>query len=52
MLHDIAYLPADKKAKDAFLTSQGKCVRAEPRFFNAVMENGIIEVPPFHTARA
>ncbi|MES2708191.1 MAG: type I-C CRISPR-associated protein Cas5c [Verrucomicrobiota bacterium] len=52
MLHDIAYLPADQKAKDSFLTGQGKCVRAEPRFFNAFMENGIIEVPPFHTSLA
>lgn len=52
MLHDIAYLPADKKAKDSFLTGQGKRVRTEPRFFNAKLENGIVEVPPFHTANA
>ena len=52
MLHDIAYLPADKKAKDSFLTGQGKRVRAEPRFFNAKLENGVVEVPPFHTANA
>jgi CRISPR-associated protein Cas5d len=52
MLHDIAYLSADKKAKDSFLTGQGKRVRAEPRFFNAKMENGVVEVPPFHTANA
>jgi CRISPR-associated protein Cas5d len=52
MLHDIAYLPADKNNKDSFLTGQGKRVRAEPRFFNAKMENGIINVPPFHTANA
>ncbi|RYD29108.1 MAG: type I-C CRISPR-associated protein Cas5, partial [Verrucomicrobiaceae bacterium] len=38
MLHDIAYLPADKKSKDSFLTGQGKCVRAEPRFFNPIMQ--------------
>lgn len=50
MLHDIAYLPADKKAKDSFLTGQGKRVRTEPRFFNAKLENGVIEVPPFQTA--
>ncbi len=52
MLHDIAYLPADQKAKDSFLTGQGKRVRAEPRFFNAKLENGILTVPPFHTANA
>lgn len=52
MLHDIAYLPADKKAKDSFLTGQGKRVRAEPRFFKAQLENGVIHVPPFHTANA
>ena len=52
MLHDIAYQPADKKAKDSFLTGQGKRVRAEPRFFNAQLINGIIEVPPFQSAIA
>ncbi len=52
MLHDIAYLPADKKAKDSFLTGQGKRVRAEPRFFKAEIQNGIIEVPPFDHATA
>jgi CRISPR-associated protein Cas5d len=52
MLHDIAYLPADKKAKDSFLTGQGKRVRAEPRFFKAEIKNGIIEVPPFDHAKA
>jgi CRISPR-associated protein Cas5d len=44
MLHDIAYLPCDKKAKDSFLTGRGKRVRAEPRFFNAKIENGIIDI--------
>jgi CRISPR-associated protein Cas5d len=52
MLHDIAYLPADKNAKDSFLTGQGKRVRTEPRFFNAKLENGVITIPPFHTATA
>jgi CRISPR-associated protein Cas5d len=52
MLHDIAYLPADKNAKDSFLTGQGKRVRTEPRFFNAKLVNGVIEVPPFQTATA
>jgi len=50
MLHDIAYLPADKNAKDSFLTGQGKRVRAEPRFFNAKLNNGSVEIPPFHAA--
>lgn len=44
MLHDIAYLPCDKKAKDSFLTGRGKRVRAEPRFFNAKIKNGVIDV--------
>jgi CRISPR-associated protein Cas5d len=44
MLHDITYLPADKKTKDSFLTGQGKRVRAEPRFFKAQIENGVIDV--------
>jgi len=52
MLHDIAFHPADKNAKDSFITSQGKRVRAEPRFFNAELKDGILEVPPFHTTTA
>ena len=52
MLHDIAYLPADKKAKDSFLTGQGKRVRAEPRFFKANLENGVVHVPPLAIANA
>lgn len=52
MLHDIAYIPAEKNAKDSFLTGQGKRVRTEPRFFNAKLENGIIEVPPLQSATA
>jgi CRISPR-associated protein Cas5d len=52
MLHDIRYLPATAADKDSFLTGQGKRVRTEPRFFNAEMKNGIIEVPPFDQAKA
>ncbi len=52
MLHDITYLPADKTVKDSFLTGQGKRVRTEPRFFNAKLENGIIEVPTLQSATA
>ncbi len=52
MLHDIAYLPADKKEKDSFLTSRGKRVRSEPRFFNAKLNNGVINVLPFSDASA
>ena len=51
MLHDIAYLPAKKKDKDAFLTSRGRLVRAEPRFFDAKIENGIVNVPPFNQTK-
>jgi len=52
MLHDITYIPAEKNAKDSFLTGQGKRVRTEPRFFNAKLENGIVEVPPLQSATA
>lgn len=51
MLHDIAYLPATEKDKDAFRTSQGKLVRAEPQFFDAKLEDGIVHVPPFKQAK-
>ena len=52
MLHDIAYLPSTKATKDSFLTGRGKWVRAEPRFFNAKLDGGVIQVPPFDTANA
>jgi len=52
MLHDIAFLPADKNNKDSFLDGQGKRVRAEPRFFDAKLENSILHVPPFNHAKA
>jgi len=52
ILHDIAYIPAEKNAKDSFLTGQGKRVRTEPRFFKAKLENGIVEVPPLQSATA
>jgi len=51
MLHDIVYFPATKKDKDAFLTSRGKLVRTEPRFFNAEIKDGIVHVPPFEQAK-
>ena len=43
MLHDIAFDqdPKTKKVRDT-----------SPRFFRAVMENGIVTVPPFHQAIA
>lgn len=43
MLHDIAFDqdPKTKKVRDT-----------SPRFFRAVMENGIVSVPPFHQAIA
>jgi len=44
MLHEIEYLPATKKDKDAFKTSCGKLVRAEPRFFNARLKDGVLDV--------
>lgn len=52
MLHDLAFLPAEKKARDSFLTSQGKRVRAEARFFDAQLKDGVLHVPPFAQAKA
>lgn len=42
MLHDIAYIE-DKKGP-IIESNQGQRLRAEPRFFNAEMENGIIDM--------
>lgn len=53
MLHDIAFLPAEKKRhKDTFLTGRGQRVRAEPRFFDARLDDGVLHVPPLDQARA
>lgn len=49
-LHDIAFIP-DKKGK-VVESNEGKRLKAEPRFFRAVMKDGVIHVPPFETARA
>ena len=45
MLHDTAYIP---DAKGPVIESnQGRLLRAEPRFFNAELKDGIVIVPPF-----
>lgn len=50
MLHDIAYIP---DAKGPIIESnQGQRLRAEPRFFDAEMRNGIVIVPPFANTKA
>jgi CRISPR-associated protein Cas5d len=49
MLHDIAFVP-DPKGK-VVESSQGRRVRAEPRFFPVVMRDGIIDVPYFELRR-
>ena len=50
MLHDIDFVP-DKKGK-IVESNKGTRLRAEPRFFRAKMNNGVIDVPPFEQARA
>ncbi|MGF1485274.1 MAG: type I-C CRISPR-associated protein Cas5c [Opitutales bacterium] len=52
MLHDIAFLPATKKDADSFVDGRGHRLRAEPRFFNAKLQDGILHVPPFQHAKA
>jgi CRISPR-associated protein Cas5d len=49
MLHDIAYIE-DQKGP-IIESNQGKRLRAEPRFFNAEMKNGIITIPPLATSK-
>ena len=45
MLHDILFVP-DKKGK-IIESNKGTKLSAEPRFFRAVMNDGIIDVPAF-----
>ena len=39
MLHDLVYQP-------------GRSGIAQPKFFNAALKNGILNVPPFHREAA
>ena len=49
MLHDIAFIPA---AKGEIIESHdGTRVHAEPRFFRALMKDGVIHVPSSENAR-
>jgi len=44
MFHDFAYIP-DPKGK-VIESNQGRRLRAEPRFFQAKLHGGVLEVPP------
>lgn len=50
MLHDLAFIP-DEKGK-IVEANQGRRLTAVPRFFRAVMKQGVIVVPPLESARA
>jgi len=45
MLHDIDFSPAEGKEFDTIDSNRGTLLRASPRFYRPVMNNGIIEVP-------
>lgn len=47
MLHDIIFVPDPKG--EIVESNKGRRLRAESRFFRAVMRDGIIEVPPLKT---
>ncbi|HMO50370.1 MAG TPA: type I-C CRISPR-associated protein Cas5c [Kiritimatiellia bacterium] len=47
MLHDICYIPDPKG--NIIEAHKGRRLRAEPRFFNAVMRKGIISIPKIDT---
>lgn len=50
MLHDIAYIPDEKGP--IIESNQGQRLRAEPRFFDAKLKNGIVYVEPFANTKA
>jgi CRISPR-associated protein Cas5d len=50
MLQDITFVP-DRKGK-VVESNMGKRLSAQPRFFRAVMRDGVIEVPALEEARA
>jgi CRISPR-associated protein Cas5d len=50
MLHDIVFLP-DPGGK-IIESNRGRRLSAQPRFFRALMRDGVIDVPPIEQARA
>ncbi len=50
MLHDIAFVP-DPKGK-VVDSGTGERRTAEPRFFRAMMREGVVTIPPFEKSRA
>lgn len=50
MLHDIAFVP--NPGGSIVESSAGRRLEAQPRFFRAVMVDGVIDVPPLEEARA
>lgn len=44
MFYDFDFVPAEAKAEGSFLTGRGRRVCAKPRFFQAKMKNGVIDV--------
>ena len=50
MLHDIAFVPNPRGT--VIESNKGQKLEAQPRFFRAVMRNGIIDVPALEEAKA
>jgi CRISPR-associated protein Cas5d len=50
MLHDMLFYP-DPKGK-IIESNKGSRIDAEPRFFRAIMRDGVIDVPPLESGRA
>lgn len=50
MLHDVAFVPDPKG--EILDSGNGTRLRAEPRFFRAMMRDGVVDVPPLTDTRA
>lgn len=46
LLHDVEFTPAEGKMFDTIDGHTGRKLLATPRFFQAIMRDGVIEVPP------
>ena len=49
MLHDMVF--TESKTGTVIETSEGRRLNAEPRFFKAIMQHGIVRVPPLELER-
>lgn len=52
MLQDMEFMETDEKSGSFIESNRGRRLVAQPRFFRAQLQNGVIEIPPFDESKA